>query len=71
MSEEKTIEEKVTELRANLIAIQDAFEKIIDSGMKEKTVLILMSHYTKLPQYKIKTIIDGLHDLELEYFGED
>ena len=37
----------------------DAFmdlEKILDSGMKEKTVLILMKHYTNLPQRDIKAI---------------
>ena len=71
MAEDKTIGEKVTELRDELTAIRESVNKILDSGMKEKTVLILMKHYTGIPQNKIKTILDGLHDLELEYFGAD
>jgi 2-phospho-L-lactate guanylyltransferase (CobY/MobA/RfbA family) len=63
--------QKIESLRLDCEALQSAINTILDSGMREKTILVLMQHYTKLPQKTIKTVMDGLHDIEIEYFGND
>lgn len=65
------IQKKVAELQKDLEKMRTALNKLLDSGMREKTVLVLMNHYTGIPQRKIKQVMDGLHDLEFEYFGEE
>ena len=65
------LKEKVEALRADCEALRTAVDIMLDAGAKEKTVLVLLSHHTKLPQKTIKQVIDGMHDLEAEYFGED
>ena len=65
------LKEKVETLRADCEALRTAVNTMLDAGAKEKTILVLLGHYTKLPQKTIKQVIDGMHDLEAEYFGED
>lgn len=61
----------VDELRAELSSIREALNNIQESGMRQKTVLVLMNHYTGIPQNKIKKVMDGLIDLEDYYFGTE
>ena len=69
MSDE--LEKKIEDLRVDCEKIRVSVNEILDAGAKEKTILILLSHYTKLPQKTIKQVMDGMHDLELIYFGND
>ena len=61
--------EKVEELRKQLTLLNEAVKDINDSGMKEKTVLVLLAHYTKLPQKTIIIVLNAIENLEEEYFG--
>lgn len=65
------LESKIAELKKDCESLRLSINKMLSSGAREKTILVLMSHYTGLPQKTIKTVMDGLHDIELEYFDED
>jgi hypothetical protein len=67
----KELEKKVEDLRVDCEKLRFSVNEILDAGAKEKTILILLSHYTKLPQRTIKQVMDGMHDLELVYFAEN
>lgn len=64
------IKKTIDTLRADLRSLQLAVKELTDSGMKEKTVLILLKHHTGLPQRTIKAVLDGIESLEAEYFGD-
>lgn len=70
MNTNEEIQEKVDAMREELTKLRNSIEALMSSGMKEKTVLVLMHHYTKIPQKTIKQVIDGIYNLETEYFGE-
>lgn len=64
------LKHNVEQLKQDCKELRESVNQVLDAGAREKTILILMSHYTKLPQKTIKTVMDGLHDLELEYFEQ-
>jgi hypothetical protein len=70
MSNDNTIKQHVDELRADLDKINEGLQKIRESGLTEKAVLLLMHHYTGLPQKTIKAVMDGLMEIE-DYYFED
>lgn len=71
MSENKEIKEKIAAIRLACLELKTSVEVIKNSGMREKTVLVLLSHYTKLPQKIIRQVLAGVENLESEYFGEN
>lgn len=44
-----------------------AGEELAASRLKQKTVLILLSHMTGLPQRDIKTVLEALPQIEKEF----
>lgn len=51
----------------NIAAIAEAGRQLKNSRLKEKTVLVLLSHHTKLSQKEVKTVLDALPELERQY----
>ncbi len=58
------LEEQIKLLRKTLASWRRA-------GIPDKTLVILLSHYTKVPQGTIRRVIDGFDNLHEEYFTED
>ena len=58
------LEENVEQLRKTL----DSWQK---AGIPRRTLIILLSHYTKVPQKTIKLILEGMDALYEYYFTED
>ena len=58
------LEEQIKLLRKTLASWRKA-------GIPDKTLVILLSHYTKVPQGTIRRVIDGFDNLHEEYFTED
>lgn len=63
-AEVKKLEESVEQLRETLESWQDA-------GIPRRTLIILLAHYTKVPQKTIKLILEGMDALYEYYFTED
>ena len=59
-----TLEEQIKLLRKTLASWRRA-------GIPDKTLVILLSHYTKVPQGTIRRVIDGFDNLHETYFTED
>lgn len=58
----------VNQMRANIEVIQKAVHTLREAGLQHKTVLILMSHHTGLPQKTINRVLQGLETLVESYF---
>lgn len=68
---------KQSEKKEDLIPTQILAEHIRDiaiagkvlaaSPLKQKTIIVLLENMTKLPQYKIKQVLDALPQLEKEF----
>ena len=63
-AEVEKLEESVEQLRETLESWQDA-------GIPRRTLVILLSHYTKVPQRTINQILEGMDALYEHYFTED
>lgn len=63
------IKQQVLDLQNQLLELKESVEQLTDSGMRFKTVLILLSHYTGLPQKTIKQVLTGIENLNEEYFN--
>lgn len=62
--------EAVEALRADIEAIQRQVAALREGGVREKTLLILLSHFTGLPQRKVRAVLDGIEGIIPEYFEE-
>jgi len=61
----------VETFRGDLEKIKSAVQSLRTCGMREKTVLILLSHYTGLSQKNVKKMLVGFEEAVDYYFGED
>jgi hypothetical protein len=58
------IEESIGKLRSEM----DFWRQ---TGIPEKTLLILLNHYTKVPQRTIRLVLEGMESLHEEYFEQE
>jgi len=63
--------ENIQKLRDQIIDLHNAVIELTNSGAKEKTIIILLSHYTKLPQGTVKKLLSAITEIEEEYFGDE
>ena len=63
--------ESIVLMREDLYKLQAQVEKLMDSGLKYDTIIILMHHHTKIPQKTIKKVLEGLQEIPLKYFKEE
>lgn len=65
---QKSIEHPVLEIVAQDIKALSEFGRSIQSSkLKQKAILVLLSHTTQLSQRDIKTVLDAIPLLEKEY----
>ena len=64
-------EKQVAKLEEDITRLQIALRSWKDVGIPEKTLVILLNHYTKVPQRTIKLILEGMDALYDEYFTEE
>lgn len=64
-------EERIAKLEEQVLVLHDTLSSWRQAGMPEKTLLVLLSHYTKVPQRTIKLVLDGMDNLYEEYFHYD
>lgn len=65
MSKEKA---ELIELKRQIGKIQASFAAWNDACIPEKTLLVLLSLSTKIPEKTIAAVIDGMENLEADYF---
>lgn len=67
----KLDEEKVVALTKNVERLNEALESWRNAGIPRRTLVILLSHYTKVPQRTIKLVMEGMDSLHDYYFTEE
>jgi len=66
-----TREEEFTALSEQIVALQEEIQNWQAAGVPRKTLVVLLSHLTKVPQRTIKLVLGGIDDLYEEYFAGD
>jgi len=64
-------DEKLAALEEQVCQLQEAVNFWRQNGFPEKTILILLNHYTKVPQRTIRLVLEGIDALYDEYFAEE
>lgn len=66
-----TIEEQFDKLRSDVEQLGVTLDVWREAGIPRKTIVVLLNHYTKVPQRTINLILDGIDALYDEYFEEE
>ena len=69
--QKSTLELQLTKLEKQIKTLQKTLASWRKAGIPDKTLVVLLSHYTKVPQGTIRRVIDGFDNLHEEYFTED
>lgn len=64
-------EQHIAKLEAQIKVLHKTLASWRKAGIPEKTLVVLLSHYTKVPQGTIRRVIEGFDNLYEEYFTED
>ena len=68
---EKITEEQIEKLRSQVEVLHETLASWHRAGIPEKTLIVLLNHYTKVPQRTIKLVLEGMDALIDEYFTEE
>jgi hypothetical protein len=49
--------------------LREAVACLVAAGARRKTLVILLAHYTGLPQRTVGAVLDGINGVAAEYFG--
>jgi hypothetical protein len=72
MTKPKTLtEQRIEKLESQIKVLHKTLASWRKAGIPEKTLVVLLSHYTKVPQGTIRRVIDGFDNLYEEYFTEE
>jgi hypothetical protein len=66
-----TFELQLAQLERQIKTLQKTLASWRKAGIPDKTLVVLLSHYTKVPQGTIRRVIDGFDNLHETYFTED
>lgn len=58
-------------LREDLYKMQDEIARLVQSGLRYETIVILMHHHTKLPIKTIRKVLEGLNEIPEKYFTKE
>lgn len=58
---------KVEVLAQAIVDISKAVKRLAASSLNRKAIIVLLAHETKLAQGVVKTVLDGIADLEASY----
>ena len=64
-------EQRIAKLEAQIKVLHKTLTSWRKAGIPEKTLVVLLSHYTKVPQGTIRRVIEGFDNLYEEYFTEE
>ncbi len=65
------LELQLAKLEGQVKTLQKTLASWKAAGIPEKTLVVLLSHYTKVPQRTIRLVMDGFDNLYDEYFKEE
>lgn len=68
--EEKANREMIEGIAINIARLSREVKALLGGRVKEKTIVVLLSHSTQLPQNTIKLVLAGLVDLEKNYLNK-
>ncbi len=68
---DKVTEQRIKKLEKQIKVLHDTLASWRKSGIPDKTLVVLLSHYTKVPQGTIRRVIEGFDNLHEEYFTTD
>lgn len=68
---DKLTEERIAKLEEQVMVLHETLASWRQSGIPEKTLVILLSHYTKVPQGVVRRVMEGFDNLYEEYFAEE
>lgn len=54
-------------IASSILKISNAWKQVRKSQLNQKCIVILLAHATKLPQYEVEKVLDGLDELEKMY----
>jgi hypothetical protein len=64
-------EQRIEKLENQILVLHETLASWRQAGIPEKTLVVLLSHYTKVPQKTIKLVLEGMDALCDYYFTED
>ena len=67
----KLKEAEVETLVRNVENLEAALESWREAGIPRNTLVVLLNHYTKVPQRTIRLVMEGMDALHEEYFTEE
>lgn len=62
--EERRQREAIEEIASNIAMMSRQVKALLGGRLKKETILILLSHSTKLPQYQVNQVLQALSDME-------
>lgn len=65
--EQKAEREMIEEIASNISALSRSVKNLLGGRLKEDSLIILLTHTTKLPQYNIKKVLDALKNMEKDH----
>lgn len=71
LEELKKIEETSENLGREIRMISRAFKKIASTGLKEETIVVLLTNSTGIQKTHVREIIKGLKELEKDYCNDE
>jgi len=71
MATETLTEKRIKKLEKQIQVLHDTLASWRKAGIPEKTLVVLLSHYTKVPQGTIRRVIEGFDNLHEEYFTDN
>lgn len=69
--EEKANREMVEGIATNIARLSREVTALLGGRVKEKTIIILLSHSTQLPQSTIKQVLEAITNLEANYLNQN
>jgi hypothetical protein len=65
--EQKQQKEMISTIAESITAISDSVAALLDGKLKEKTIIILLAHSTKLPKSTVREVLYAIHNMETDY----
>jgi len=71
MTTKTLTEQRISKLENQISVLHKTLASWRKAGIPDKTLVVLLSHYTKVPQGTIRRVIEGFDNLHEEYFTTD
>lgn len=68
--EEKAYRENVESIATNIARLSREVKALLSGRVKQKTIIILLSHSCQLPQTTVKSVLEAIANLEGDYLNK-